>query len=221
MTLGTYSQHFKRCEPAAVHFARAKKIASHDPEVWYASGRSAANHGDWSGAVADWKQSLVRTRKKLPAIAWQVSAHYPPEQLRATLFPNDPELWLLATPFVFAVSDDVGRAVWYRAIADRWAAGPDPETLPGFISWAIALDKLGDQAGVLSVWRRATDRFPDESLPRDRLADALADEELYEDAVPVLEWLIAREPEKPDHRERLAAAHHALKLKAEINGDAR
>ena len=43
-------------------------------------------------------------------------------------------------------------------------------------------------------------------------------EELYEEALPVLEWLTTHEPDTGSYAARRSAAKHALKLKAEING---
>ncbi len=218
LTLGMFAQHFKRSEPAAAHFARAKRIAAFDPDVWYASGRSAATQGDWSAATADWQESLLRTSKRLSPIVSQARMHFSSDELRSRVLPDDPEVWFAATPFVFSVTDDVGRRAWYQAIADRWTAGPEPATLPGFVAWSEALKRLGDNPAVLRVWRRAVERLPNEVLARDHLATALANEELYEEVLPVLDWLIDRHPDRAEHRERLAAARHALKLKAEING---
>ncbi|MBA4191380.1 MAG: hypothetical protein C0467_25655 [Planctomycetaceae bacterium] len=216
LTLGTFANQFARSEPGAAHFARAKSIAGYDPDVWYQSGRGAANQGDWVAATSDWRESLIRSRKRLAPIVWQARSHLSPEELRARVLPDDPEVWLAATPFAFAISDHEGRTGWFRAVADRFAAN-EPTTLSGFVAWSTALDKLGDVSTSLRLWRRAVERFPEEVLARDKFADALADGEYYEEAIPVLEWLIARQPERNEYRDRLAAAHHALKLKAEIN----
>jgi hypothetical protein len=53
---------------------------------------------------------------------------------------------------------------------------------------------------------------------RRQLAARLESEELYEDALPVLEWLTSARPDDGGYRNRLAATRHALKLKADING---
>ena len=55
----------------------------------------------------------------------------------------------------------------------------------------------------------------DNAAPEERIR--LEAEEEYEQAVPVLEWLVARQPDSRDFPERLAAARHALKLKADID----
>jgi len=61
------------------------------------------------------------------------------------------------------------------------------------------------------------ERFPADVSLRDRLAEGLEEEERFEEALPVLEWLTDHQPENGGFRHRLSAARHALKLKAEIN----
>ena len=218
LVLGTYASHFTRAEPATVHFDRAKRIAAFDPDVWYSSGRAAAWRGDWPAAAADWRESLARSQKRLQPIGRLASSRFSPDEVRSRVLPDDPAVWLAATPFIFSPTDDMGRVAWFKAIADRSLAVPEPTTIAGFIVWTTALEQLGDSVGALRVWRRAVERFPDDVVARDHFAAALASEELYEEAVPILEWLIARHPNPGEYRERLAAARHALKLKAEING---
>jgi hypothetical protein len=65
--------------------------------------------------------------------------------------------------------------------------------------------------------RRAVERFPAEVTLRDRLAKRLEAEELFEEALPVLERLTDHQPENGGFRHRLSAAKHALKLKADID----
>lgn len=217
LTLGAFADRFTHGEPAPVHFARAKAITAFDPDVWYASGRSAADRGDWAAAVADWRESLRRSPKRLRPIVVRAATHMPPEAIRSQLLADDPAAWLAATPFVFASSVNPNRTPWLRAVADRWAAGPEPTELAGFAGWAGALEELGDWTAAGRVWGRAAELFPDSPQPRDRMAARLESLEQYEEAVPLLEWLAARAPDREEYAERLAAARHALKLKAEIN----
>ena len=118
---------------------------------------------------------------------------------------------------MFPDPDDPARAAWLRATAGRWESGPEPAALAGFTGWASTLEELGDGTGAVRVWRRAVERFPEETAPRDRLAARLEAEELYEEAVPVLEWLTARHPSHGGYAQRLEAARHALKLKSDID----
>ena len=45
-----------------------------------------------------------------------------------------------------------------------------------------------------------------------------ADLRTFVEALPVLEWLVERHPNRGDFRDRLDATRHALKLKADIDG---
>ncbi|WP_439621511.1 O-antigen ligase family protein [Gemmata sp.] len=218
VALGTYSRLFANSEPPAVHFARAKKVAAFDPDVWYASGRSAAAANDWPAAAADWRESLARSRKRLQPIVALAGSGLTPDEVRTRILPDDPDAWLAAAPYLFAPSDDAGRERWYGAIASRCSTGPEPDTLPGYFAWTTALEHLGDRDELLRVWRKVADRFPESVPARSGLAAALEDDELYDEAVPVLEWLIAQKPDSSEFRLRLEAARHALKLKAEIGG---
>jgi tetratricopeptide (TPR) repeat protein len=208
VALGTYSRAFANSEPPAVHFARAKKVAAFDPDVWYASGRSAA--------AADCRESLARSRKRLQPIVWLAGSHLTPDEVRTRILPDEPDAWLAAVPYLFAPSDAAGRERWYGAIAARGRAGPEPATLAGYFAWTTALDHLGERDELLGVWRKAADRFPDSVPARSGLAAALEGDELYDEAVPVLEWLIGQKPDSAEFRLRLEAARHALKLRAEI-----
>jgi len=217
-TLGTFADRFERSEPAPVHFDRAKRVAGFDADTWFASGRAAADRGDWPAAVADWRESLARSPAWLGPITRRAATRLSPDELRARLLPDDPDAWLAATPFVFPESDAPARTTWLRATADRWAARPEPTTVAGFVGWASALEGAGDPAAAARVWRRAVERFPDERDPRDRLAARLEADELYTEAAPVLEWLTVRHPDRGDYQTRLEAVRHALKLKAAIDG---
>jgi tetratricopeptide (TPR) repeat protein len=216
ITLGTYAEAFAKSEPSAVHFSRAKRVSGFNADVWYFSGRAAAVRGDWPAAAADWRESLKRSKTRLRAIVSEAKPRFSPEELRANVLPDEPDIWFAATPYLFPEAS-ADREAWLRAAAERWAARPEPTLLPELVNWGTTLELLGDQAGATRLWRRAVERFPDGIVARDRLAAALAAEELYEDAVPVLEWLLTKQPENAGYRERMAAAKHALKLKAEIN----
>lgn len=217
LVLASYGGLFARSEPPEVHLGRAKRVAAYDPEVWYLSGWVAADRGDWGGAVADWRESLARSPRRLGPIVRRLQDRLPPERIRAEVLPDDPEVWHAAAPFLFPSGTDLARREWLRVVASRWASGPEPATPQRFAAWGGVLEELGDGPASLAVARRAAERFPDDFATRDRLASRLEAEELYEEAVPVLEWLQSRRPENRDLIDRLAAAKHALKLKADID----
>ena len=214
LTLGTSRRGSRDLNPRPRFDARARR--GFDPDTWYATGR-ARDGGDWPTGVAEWRESLARSPKWLAPVTRRAAGHLAPDELRAKLLPDDPAVWFAATRFVFAHPDDPGRVAWLKAVADRFAAGPEPAAQAGFVAWATALEELGEATAAIRVWRRAIERFPEETQPRDRLAARLEAEELYTDAVPVLEWLASRHPDQGGYRNRLEAARHALKLKADID----
>jgi hypothetical protein len=103
-----------------------------------------------------------------------------------------------------------------RAIDER-STRREPESVAGFLAWGSALEELSDGPGAIRVWRRGVERHPDDVQLHDRLAARLEAEELFEDALPVLEWLAAHRPGVGNYGHRLAAAKHALALKADID----
>jgi tetratricopeptide (TPR) repeat protein len=217
LRLGAFADRFARSEPAQVHFDRAIRVGASLPDVWFISGQAAADRGDWARALADWRESLARSPRRLPVIARAAAGRVAPALLREKALPDDPAAWFVAMPILFADDADPKRAEWLRAI-DARCRRAEPETIAGFLAWGSALEELSDAPGAIRAWRRAIERFPDSVPLHDRLATRLEVEELYEEAQPGLEWLAAREPDNGGYRERLAAAKHALKLKADING---
>jgi tetratricopeptide (TPR) repeat protein len=216
LRLGAFTDRFARSESSQVHLDRAKRVGSVEPDVWYVCGRIAASRGDWSEALADWRASLVRSPRRLTAIARLAAGRVSPEEFRSKGLPDDPALWFAATPQLFPDETAPGRAAWMRTIDER-STRREPESVGGFLAWGSALEDLSDGPGALRVWRRAVERYPDDVQLHDRLAASLEAEELFEEAVPVLEWLAAHRPEVGNYGHRLAAAKHALALKAEID----
>jgi tetratricopeptide (TPR) repeat protein len=217
LVLGSYTDRFHRSEPWSVHLDRAKRVGSSESQVWLIRGQVAASQGDWATAMSDWREALLRSPQRLPSIVQFVNGRLTPEQFRTHVLPDDPVLWYAATPLLFPNSADPARRAWIQAAINRWSGGPEPDTVASYIAWGTALEELKDPAVALRVWQAAVTRFPDQLAPRDRLAARLEAEEEYEAAIPLLEWLIAREPSNSHYTERLAAARHALKLKADID----
>jgi Flp pilus assembly protein TadD len=215
--IGLYADRFTVCEPARVHFHRAKLTAPSDPDLWYWSGRGAARDGDWDTALSDWRECLKHSTRRLRPIIATAAAHISPREIRFRLLPDDAGVWLAATPYIFPDRQSEGRKEWLRAVVARWSQGPEPTDLASYLAWNNSLMELGEHDEAERLLRRVMERFPQEPEPRNRLASRLEADERYEDAVPILEWLAAHAPDRGDYRERLAAARHALKLKAEIN----
>ena len=154
--------------------------------------------------------------RRLQAIARTASGRVPPARFREQTLPDDPAVWFAVMPQLFPQESDPGLAEWLRAIAAR-CLREEPSTVAGFLAWGSAFEELADVPAALRVWQRALERFPDDRLLHDRLAARLEAEELYEGALPVLEWLTVHQPDNGTYRDRLAAARHALKLKADID----
>jgi len=215
LQLGAYAGRFTRSEPAQIHLDRAKRIGVIEPDVWYVAGNGAADRGDWGAAMADWHEALARSPLRLAAIARRAAGRVAPERFRESALPDDPAIWFAVIPQLFR--DNVAeRTEWLRAIDER-CSRKEPETTSGITAWASTLDELDDASGAIRVWQRAITRFPDNEELHNRLAARLEAEERYEEAQSVLEWLIQRQPDQSNYRNRLAAVRHALDLKTLIN----
>lgn len=216
LILGAYAGRFVRSEPPEVHFARAKRVAGFDADVWYASGIAAAERGDWTAAAADWRQALLRSPDRLADIVRRCSGRLAPVEIRAAVLPDDPAVWFAAAAVLFPDAEAPGRRDWLGAVADRWAVS-EPATPQGYRDWAVAARVARGPNVEERVWQRAVERFPEAAELRDGWAAWLEAEERYAEAVPLLDWLVARHPQRGDYRERLAAARHALQLQADID----
>lgn len=217
LRLATYARLLARSEPVSVHLDRAERMGRSDPDVWFLAGRAALAAGDTDRAWSDWKESLRRSQRRLGAVVQLSSAVLLPDQLRTRVLPDDPAVWVAVTDLLYPnpTTDPEGRRAWLRAAADRWASAP-PDTPEGMAAWATVLEDLAEPALAEHVWRMAAEKFPESELVRDRLAAGLEAEELYEEAVPLLEWLAARSPSNRRYHDRLEAARHALTLKRQI-----
>jgi tetratricopeptide (TPR) repeat protein len=191
-------------------------VGSVEPDVWYVCGTVAAAHGDWSTALADWRESLTRSPRRLAAIGRAAAGRVSPDRFRSEALPDDPALWYAVMPQLFPDNSAPGRTDWLRAIDARYTR-EEPSAVAGYLAWGSALEELRDVSAALKVWRRAVDQFPADVRLRDELSRHLEAEELYSEALPVLEWLIAHQPNNGGYPHRLAAAKHALKLMAEID----
>jgi tetratricopeptide (TPR) repeat protein len=216
LRLGRFADRFARGEPARVHLDRAKRVNAVEPDVWYVCGTVEADRGEWEAALADWREALARSPRRLAAIGRTAAGRVPPEQFRARALPDDPVMWFAVTPQLFPDATAPGRAEWLRAIDTRYSRH-EPESVAGFLAWGSALEELSAGATAIRAWRRAVERFPDDTPLHDRLAARLEAEEDYPEALPILEWLTGHHPDRGDFRNRLAATKHALKLKAEID----
>src|SRR5581483_8695736 len=199
LRLGAFAGAAVRSEPAAVHFARAKRVAGFDPDVWYLSGAAALARGDLDAAWADWKECLARSPLRLDAVVRQAGRHLTPDQLRARVLPDDPAVWVAAAGSMDL--DPAARRAWLRAAVARAVAGPEPNSPAAWLAVASASEQLGNGLETLYLVRRAAHMFPDSPEVRDRLAAALQAEELDAEAVVHLEWLVERYPDHPGYRD--------------------
>jgi O-antigen ligase/tetratricopeptide (TPR) repeat protein len=214
--LGVYAGYFTSSEPAAVHFARAKRLLPADPDVWYASGREALARGDEQAAWDDWQRSLAISPRHLRPILVAARDRLGPDEIRTRLLPADPAVLLSAAEILFPDHTVAERKSFVEAAAR--ADGPDL-TVAQLVAVARAHAELGRTEDSVAAWRRAVAAAPERADVRDGFARWLEREERYGEAIDHLEWLRQRFPGSDPVKDRLDAARHGYKLHREIFGD--
>lgn len=227
LRLGSFAKSFATAEAPATHFARAKKAAPADADVRFLSGADSLARGNREEAWSDWKESLTRSGSVLPRIVRAVSKPLPPDMqplppadLRKYVLPDDPYLYVAAANLLYPDRDDAPpeRKEILRAALKLWKSAPGPINFLNWLDWGNTCEELGENTEALAVWRRGVAAIPDSPQLRERLILRLEGDELYEEALPHLEELLALNPRRVDIRDRYDTARHAVRLKAEIEG---
>ncbi len=215
--LGVYAGYFQSSEPAAVHFARAKRLLPVDPDIWYYSGREALGRGDEAGAWADWQQSLTQSPRHLGAILRAVHGKLSADEVRAKLLPDDPAVLVAAADALYP--DRLAQAAERRPFLEAAVRADRPDLpLDKLLPVVNALTELDRPDEAAAAWQRVVTAEPDRVDLRDRYAAWREGEERYDEAVEQLEWLRQRRPRSEAYRDRLEAALHGQKLQQTIRG---
>lgn len=214
--LALYAEYFASAEPAAVHFARAKRLLPTDPDLWYAAGREAFRRGDEPAAWADWKRSVGLSPRHLKPIVMAAHGKLSPADLRARVLPDEPVALMAAADVLFPDRGSADR----RGFADAAiaSAGRPGLSADQHAAVAAAFDELDRSGDAAAAWRAAVDTAPQRPDLRDRFARWLEQEERYDEAVPHLEWLARQYPSHQAIRDRLDAVRHGQRLRQIIEG---
>ena len=217
--LGRYAGGFVRGEPGTAHLARAKRLLSVDPDIWYRAGRAAYDRGDNAAAWADWRESLARSARFVGPIVTAAAQRLSPAGVRDAVVPDDPARLVEAADALFPDPADRGGA-GRRPFLEK-AVGLAADTAGGAGGAALAADELGDRDRAAGLWRRAAELAGDDDAAADVAARGLERDERYADAVPVLDGLVRRRPDVAALRDRLAAARHGADLARVLAGGPR
>jgi len=126
------------------------------------------------------------------------------------LLPDDPVI-------LVAAADDYPDRARRAPFLMKAAEGERPNaTAEQWIAVAKARGELERIAEARGAWERAIALDGDRADAHDGLARLLEAEELYAEALPHLEWLLARRPADADLNLRLIAARHGAKLNRQI-----
>ena len=213
--LGLFAGHFSRSEPALVHLERAKLILKTDSQIWYACGVEAAKAGEPANAIAQWKRSLELSPSQLRPILRTAKQTLSPADILRMVLPDDPVVLLGAAEELYP--DRLKQRAERRPFLERATIGERPgATVPQWIAVATACGELERIGDARQAWGRALELDRDGLPAHEGFARFLEAEELYEEALPQLQWLLAKRPTDPDLRLRYKAAVHGAKLQREI-----
>jgi O-antigen ligase len=96
MRLAAYAPALARSDPPEAYWARARRLAPFDADLWYFSGVYALRDGRPDDAWAFWRRALELSDKRLAEIVTAAAGRLPTEQLPARVLPDDPALLLTA-----------------------------------------------------------------------------------------------------------------------------
>lgn len=209
---GLYVKQYLDGEPALVHWQRARRILPIDPFIGYACGVAQKASGDESAAWVSWRDAIARSPKLVRPIL-VAAGPVPTERLLRDLIPADANAIQLAVDMLYparTASIEQRRPFLQTIIA---LAQRDESAL-GHV--ATAFLELNQPEQAIAAWERALVRTPNDVVIRNTFARYLESEERYEDAIPHIEYLLAKSPGLASLHDRVDAAKHAVKLQREI-----
>jgi O-antigen ligase/tetratricopeptide (TPR) repeat protein len=215
---GVNATHFQQGDPPRVYLERAKRLLPTDPDIWVACGREALKGGDSTTAQVEWRRALELSPKVLPAVL-RSAAGVSPQTLRDRVLPDDPVVMVAAANALFP--DRKTQTTDRRLFLER-AADPLPQTkwkIEQLNAVAVACEELNRPAGAREVFAAALCDNPNDLAVRSAAARWFERMELYDDAIPHLEWLAGRPGPDKTIDDRLDAARHGAKLKRAIEAE--
>ena len=209
---GLYAKQYLDGEPALVHWQRAQRILPVDPLIGYACGVAQKASGDEPTAWVTWRDAIARLPKLVRPVLI-AAGPVPTDRLLHDLIPADATAIQLAVDMLYpnrTASMEQRRPFLQTiiALADR------DESAWGHAASAFLEFNQPDQA--IAAWERALVRTPNDTVIRNTFARFLESEERYEEAIPHIEYLLAKSPGLASLHDRIDAAKHAVKLQREI-----
>lgn len=209
--MGQYAEAFSATEPAATHFARAKRLVPHDPDVWAASCRDAIRRKEWDRAWDDGRQSLTLSPRNLAMIVQAARPYLTTEEIRTRLIPAEPVALMRSSEVLFP--DPVQRTESARLFLEGAIdALPEQPTADQWAAVAQAHEALGHPTEAANAWVEAVTLAPRRYDLREQYAQWLEREEVYDEAMVQLEWLMQRRPNDSTLIDRHDAARHGARL---------
>jgi tetratricopeptide (TPR) repeat protein len=214
--LGFYARRFQKADAPVVYFQRAVSLLPTDPELWYALGVEAAAAGDQPLAERSWKQSLTLSPRQLKNIL-KAMDRLPTSDLQSRVLVEDPVVQIEAMNTLYPDARTMAQQR-YPFLVKALAAASKPTLTPA------QLDAISDSAYELNQPQPARDaweRIIEASTPTPVLHNGAARfyerMEMYDEAIPHLEWLVSYQKSSETYQDRLKAARHGADLFRKID----
>jgi tetratricopeptide (TPR) repeat protein len=198
MRLAAHAAALAHADEPARYWARARRLAPYDAELWYFSGVDSRKQGDAEAAWEQWKRSLTLSPKYLPPIVESAAAAgMSPAEMLARFLPDDPRVLYEAARRLEPNPDatDRTRPLWERALAllgTRDQMGPWEYYIK-----ANALRRLEDADAALPAYRQAVDLHFQGKEWREEYARYLEQNRKYDEALTQVKYLEGQGPLTP------------------------
>jgi tetratricopeptide (TPR) repeat protein len=179
---------------ASVHLGRARLLVPYNGSVWFFSGAQALLEGDRDEACRHWRRSLLCSREYLEEILVRSRRHLSPEQMVASVLPDDPELLYQAAVQLAPESETAPRPLLRRAV-ELLRERPGEPNADVLLLEARALVRLGRPAEAVDAFERLEARSPRGVDWRYEFAQVLHEQGRLAEARRELRTLLQQQPD--------------------------
>ncbi|HEY2784805.1 MAG TPA: O-antigen ligase family protein [Fimbriiglobus sp.] len=214
---------FVSADSAEVYFDRVTKLIPIDPEAWYAAGVEAYDRGALESAWKKWKRSLELSDRQLaPILEAARKKGITDKQLLDELLPSDAVILMKTADQLYPNPDTekASRDPFLQRAAEILKTKSSPSVAELEVL-ARVCENNNDREGARAAWYRAVNADPNNLGLRDRFATWLEGDELFDEAIPQLEFLKAKSYGGDNVRDRVLAAKHSRDLIQVLSGRVR
>jgi tetratricopeptide (TPR) repeat protein len=212
--MGVYRDRSERAEPAIKYFERARLAFPTHPIIWYTCGEERFSKGNFDEAWSDWRQCLTLSPIYLQQILSKAITRLNETEILEKVLPDEPTIIEQSAVLLFpepAEKPESYRSFHEKALsllqANPARTEPADEHLLGKI-----LRRVGRNEEAITHLQRALDRDQSKNEWRYELAEALYDQERFEDAMLEVRTILMRQSTHRKARELRDVLDRELKL---------